>query len=364
MHAFHSTTAVIQAGIDKGLHYGLQIYVSRAGRVLLDAAYGEAHSGAPLTTDTLLPWLSAGKPLMAVAVLMLVERGQWRLDRPIADVIPEFAGGRKDGITLWHLLTHTSGIRKADYRWPTSTWSETLAAICESELEANWVLGETAGYHLATSWYVLGELVRRIDGRDVSQFLRDEICAPLEMRDTWNGLPEVEWREYGERIGRMWQREAATLTELPWHDAEHCGACSPGGNTRGPIRELGRFYECLLAGGLWNGRRLLSPETVSLMTRRHRVGRHDLTFQHVIDFGLGFIVNSHRYGPDTVPYGYGARSSEEAFGHGGSQSSIGFADPARGLVVTYVANGRCGEGWHQRRHRELIRALEEDLGAE
>lgn len=356
------TTDVVLSGIDRGWHFGLQLYVSRHGEVVADAGYGEARPGVPMTSDTILPWLSAGKPLAAVAVMQLVERGLLTLEMAIAEVIPEFAAGGKSAVTLRHLLTHTGGFRNVSIDWPASSWDETLAEICRTPLEADWVLGETAGYHVASSWYVLGELIQRLDGRSFSRFLREEICEPLGLLDSWNGMPPAVWSRYGERIGCMWEKDRGEIRDLQWHDARHCEACSPGGNTRGPIHELGRFYECLLAGGVIGQRRLLKAETVQEMTRRQRIDRHDLTFQHRIDFGLGLILDSKHHGPTTVPYGYGAECSASSFGHSGSQSSIGFADPARQLVVAYVASCRPGEGTHQRRHRELMAAIDQDLG--
>ncbi len=146
------------------------------------------------------------------------------------------------------------------------------------------------------------------------------------------------------------------------HLIEAVSTPAPGSSVRGPIRELGRFYEMLLGQGAWNGRRVLSQEGFQEMTRRHRVGKFDQTFQHTVDFGLGVIVNSNQYGENTIPYGFGRRSSPLAFGHGGSQSCIGFADPEFELAVAAVANGYPGEVPHNRRFRDLLTALYEDLG--
>ena len=98
------------------------------------------------------------------------------------------------------------------------------------------------------------------------------------------------------------------------------------------------------------------------MTARHRVGMYDQTFRHVVDFGLGFIVNSAMYGVDTVPYGYGPHASPRAFGHSGAQSSVGMADPEHGLVIAVAFNGMPGEARHHARIREVLAAIYEDLG--
>jgi CubicO group peptidase (beta-lactamase class C family) len=117
----------------------------------------------------------------------------------------------------------------------------------------------------------------------------------------------------------------------------------------------------LRQGRLPDGTRLTSADTVSLMVSRHRTGQFDLTLQHIIDFGLGVIINSNQYGADTVPYGFGKYCSPNTFGHGGSQCSIGFCDPERELVVAWAANGFCGEGQHQRRNRAINEAIYRDL---
>jgi CubicO group peptidase (beta-lactamase class C family) len=87
----------------------------------------------------------------------------------------------------------------------------------------------------------------------------------------------------------------------------------------------------------------------------------DETFRHIMDWGLGFMVNSNRYGANTVPYGFGKHASDETFGHSGSQSSVAFADPTHRLVVAWVCNGMPGERKHQARAREINSAIYEDL---
>ena len=104
----------------------------------------------------------------------------------------------------------------------------------------------------------------------------------------------------------------------------------------------------------------MRAESVQMMTARQRVGMYDETFKHTMDWGLGVIVNSDRDG-ESPPYGYGRHASAETFGHGGSQSSVGFADPAHGLAVGLVFQGMPGEKRHDRRLRTVLAALYEDL---
>lgn len=362
------TVAVVEDGIRRKLHAGVQVYVSLNGETVADFGLGQARPGVPMTSQTINLWLSAGKPLTVLAIARFWERGLLALDDRVCDHIPEFAPsdaaaspGKRD-ITIRHLLTHTGGFRLVDTGWPDAAWDDVIARICRAELESGWIPGRTAGYHVSSSWFILAEILRRIDGRPFSQLLRDEVCGPLGMHDTWIGLPPEQHEEYGNRIAIMYYRDKGELQPHPWHSPEYCAAVSPGGSTRGPIRELGRFYEMLLARGRHDHTVIVSPQTVEALTARHRVNQFDKTFQHIVDFGLGFIIDSNLYGAQTVPYGYGGHCSPRTFGHGGAQSTTGFADPEYGLVVAVAANGMPGEPQHNRRSRAINEAIYEDLG--
>src|SRR5258708_9044836 len=123
------TRRVIEEGIRDRLHLGAQVYVSLHGEPQADGALGENRPGEPLTADHLMLWLSATKPVGAVALAQLWERGRLELDDPVANHIPEFCVHRKDPITLRHLLTHTAGIRILDLGWPDHPMEERLARI-------------------------------------------------------------------------------------------------------------------------------------------------------------------------------------------------------------------------------------------
>lgn len=358
------TLTSIRDGIDRGLHLGAQIYVSRDGEVRADGAVGEDSPGTPLTPDHLMLWLSATKPVTAVAMGRIWERGEIGLDDPVASVIPELAQGGKEGVTLRHVLTHTSGFRMVRVGWPQKSWEEILEEICRRRLEPRWIPGHKAGYHLASSWFVLGEMIRRLTGRPFARVLREEIFEPLGMDDCWIGMPAQRYDEYLDdgRIARWWKTEDLENPGLhPWHEEPYVTHSSPGGNGRGPMRELGRFYEALLDGGVLDGRRILSTPAVEAMTTPNRVGLHDHTFNHVLDWGLGFICNSNRYGPNTVPYGYGPHASRRAFGHSGYRSVVAFADPEPRLAVALAFNGTPTNEAHEERIRTVLTALYEDL---
>jgi CubicO group peptidase (beta-lactamase class C family) len=352
----------LQKGIANGLHVGAQAFIAHGDESAVDVAVGDARPGVPVRSDTLMIWMSACKPVTAVAIGQLWERGLLDPDDPVARHIPEFAQNGKDAVTIRQLLTHTAGFRGIAGDWERRPWDQIIAAVCEARLEPGWVPGEKAGYHVATSWYVLAEIVRRLDGRDFSRYVREAIFEPIGMHDSWIGLPPDRYRAYGERIGILHD------TSGPVPDAEHfwdseqgAAMCRPAGNGRGPVRELGRFYQMLRNKGEWQGVRVLQPHTVQALTSPSRVGMYDHTFRHVMDWGLGFMIQSIRYGRDTVPYNFGPFASDATFGHSGHQSSTAFYDAGNDLIVALVCNGMPGEARHHVRMREILEAIYQDL---
>jgi CubicO group peptidase (beta-lactamase class C family) len=360
--ALPTAMRLIDEGRQVGLHVAAQGYVALGRQIVADFGYGEASAGVPMTADSLLLWMSSGKPVAAVAILQLRERGLIDLDDPVARHLPEFAAGGKQAVTIRHLLTHTGGFRNVDIGWPTSSWDEIIARVCAAPLEPGWIPGQKAGYHPYSSWYILGEIVRRADGRPFSQYVREAIFLPLAMNDSWIGMPIEQWRAYGERISVMVEVTRSGLKPHRYSTPEAAAQCVPGGNGYGPMHDLARLFHMLAGGGELDGVRLLTPESVAEMTHRQREGMFDETFRHTMDWGLGVIVSGNRYGADTIPYGFGRHASDRAFGHGGAQSSIAFCDPEHELVAAIAFLGMPGEPKHNVRMRNFLTAMYEDLG--
>jgi CubicO group peptidase (beta-lactamase class C family) len=354
---FPKTFDAIEAGRTAGFHSGAQIYISRSGKTLADAGMGEALPDEKMTPDSIVMWFSAGKPVAAVAIAKLWESGKLDLDDPVVRFIPEFAAKGKEAITIRHALTHTAGVRWVEW---SQSWEEMISRICNAPIEPRWVPGQNAGYHAFTTWYILGEIVRRIDPehRSFEKFTEDEIFGPLAMPDSSFAVPIEKYRSYGNRIAPIRITNQSKGHPAFFDTEAGCSVCSPGGSARGPARELGRFYEMLLQ----RGQKLLTPQTTEALTARHRAGLLDQTFKHIIDWGLGFIINSAQYKQPTLPYAYGPHASLRTFGHGGNQSSIAFTDPENALVVALVFNGMPGESAHQRRMYNTLTGLYEDLG--
>ncbi len=348
-------------GFERGWHVGVQLAVWRNGAPVVDYADGIARpGGVAMRTDTLMPWFSGTKLVTSVAIAQLIERGHLVLDAPVATVVPEFAAHGKDAITLRHVLTHTGGFRKlagsaelfAGGIEPTAL----LQRTCDAPLE--WEPGTRAGYHPVTGFHLLGEMIRRVDGRAPQDYLAEEIFEPLGMADSWLALSNERAAAYGDRIGVM--HDSTVTPPRPLDQRGHAWAL-PSSSGIGPFNELVRVAEALRQHGELDGERILSPDSVAQLTARHRVGIKDETFGAVIDWGLGAMVNSIQYTGKPAPYGYGQHASADAFGHGGMQSSIVFADREAGLSVAFGCNGMAGEPNNHRRTQPVLTALYEDL---
>ncbi|HUR78462.1 MAG TPA: serine hydrolase domain-containing protein [Acidimicrobiales bacterium] len=361
------TRASLQVGFDSGWHVGVQLAVWRDGEPLLTLAQGVARPGVAMTDDSLIAWFSGTKLVTATAVVQLWDRGLLDLDQTVASVIPEFSAHGKEAVTIAHLLTHTGGFRRlggTGNMFVGGIEPEALSqAIYESPLEDGWVPGARAGYHPVTGFHVLGEIVRRVDGRSFEAYVSEEIFERLGMADSWVTMPPERVRAYGDRIVTMHDTAVSPPRILPrFLKDTGFGWVEPSGSAVGPMTDLVRLAEALRRSGELGGERILSPQAVSAMTRRVRAGMRDETFGAVMDWGLGAMVNSWHYAHQATPYGYGDHAGRDAFGHGGRQCCLVFADPEHGLSVAFAANGMPGEANNQRRTQPVITALYEDLG--
>ncbi len=361
---FPAVAATVEDGIKRSLHTGVQIYVSRNCSPVLDSAYGEAAPDCLMTSSTVMPWRSAGKPLTALLILKSIEDGKLKLSTRLDEVLSEASGTDTSSVTIFDMLTHQSGFPATETGWPHLDWDSTIKNILRQPRQLS---SGDAAYHPQSSWFLLGEILRRLEPMQPAEpfdaILQRDLLHPLGLVNTSCGISADEMMTASGKLPVLYERDKGQLQESSYCQIPWLTALSPGGNLRGPIRELGRFLEVLLQNGRQaDGTPLVTASTVQQMTTRHRVAQYDQTLQHVVDFGLGVICNSNHHGPDSVPYGFGRYADASAFGHGGSQCSIGFCDPENKLVVAWSANGFCGEGQHQRRNRLLNEAIYQDLG--
>lgn len=347
------TSRVVDEGIAQGLHLGAQIYVSIGARPAIDLAIGQASHGVPIHHDTVMLYLSSGKPLAAVVAGQLMEEGTLSLDDPAMRFIPAFAGGGKDAITVRHLLNHTAGLnRSLISNWDISDWDESVAKICAYPLPPSWQVGRTAGYDAGASWLILGEILQRVTGTSFATLMRRRLFDVLGAAEIVYAWSPEEALAMKDRTSPMYDTTSGQPSRCPWSEPARVHPPLPGASARGSARQLGRFYETLMGG------EILSPVTLSLLTSPSRGSVYDHTFRREMDWGLGFLVDN---GPD-APYGAGVLTRPGIFGHGGQQSSLAFCDPSRHLVLVAIFNGLCGEVRHHKRLQALLQAVKEDLG--
>lgn len=320
-------------------------------------AVGESSPGILLTPDSVLLWMSAGKPLLAAGLGLLWQDHLLSWDDPVVRYLPEFGSHGKDTLTLRHLLDHTGGFRQADPIRERS-WPDQVAAVCASRREPNWPPGEKQGYHLGGSWTILGAVLERITSERLAPWLRCHLFEPLGMRSTWTGLPPEAAAWPAGRLAPMLQSVQGALQPHPfWSLPENLGACWPGSNTLSTARDMAVFYLSLLEGG----RGVLAEATVRELTTPTHPARMDATLKRPMRFHLGFLFDSKQPGESWHSYGYGAAASARTFGHGGNQSTVAFADPVRGLAVALAFNAMPGDLLHQQRTRAALDAIHPEM---
>ena len=322
----------------EGMHDGAQLFVARHGISVLDMALGEARPGIPLKTDSVMLWFSATKPLTSVAIAQQMERGKLDLDDPVKKYIPEFGNG-KETCTVKHVLMHMGGFRMELFPFLRHDWQTVIQKICEEPAE--WEPGTAAGYHPLSGWCILGEIVRRVDGRPIEVYLKEELFQPLGMDGCSLGITPERAAQLGDRLSEITEKTAPNPPPNPWNDPRGRARILPGGNGYGPAHDLAQFYLMLWNGGEWDGHRFLRSETVRLFTSVQRRDIVDRTFsaqygQEVKPlWGYGFAK-----GPaEPMPHSWGSLCTSAAYGHGGARSSIGLVEPTRDLVIVSITNG-------------------------
>ena len=216
-----------------------------------------------------------------------------------------------------------------------------------------WVPGTAHGYHAVTFGWLVGEVVRRISGRSLGTYFRDQIARPLGL-DLHIGLPETEHRrvaEMSDLAADALESDAVGLAQVVLRDPQSMAALAflnppamalgpntaawrsaeiPGANGHGAARDLARVYGALARGGTVDGVHVLNPDTIAGMSAEQSAGP-DLVLQVPTRFGLGFMLSQDRR---DARFGRGPR----AFGHPGAGGSVGFADPDHRIGFGYVLN--------------------------
>jgi CubicO group peptidase (beta-lactamase class C family) len=359
---------------------GAAFAVVRDGKTVVDLWGGIADeaSGRPWERDTLQLVFSGTKGLVAVCLLMLVDRGVLELDMPVARWWPEFAAEGKGQVTVAELASHRArlpGIR-TPLRQDDIHDDRRMAALLAAQPQD---VDPRAGdvYHALTYGWLCGELIRRADGRSVGRFFAEEVAARLGL-ELWIGLPpELEPRVSTLRYGPAWGQQvrwddaafaADQLLAYVWRNPPPLPADGsplsfnrpafhqaeiPGANAIGTARSLARLYGCLALGGELDGVRLLSAETLA-RGRRELTRRRDPLIDEPHAFGVGFALQTELqlFGPPA-----------DAFGHGGAGGSVHCAWPSQRVGVSYAMN-TMRDVLEDPRSAGLLTALHAALGEE
>ena len=361
---------------------GAAVAVTLDGVPVVDLWGGwmEKEQGRPWQADTIVPVWSVGKAVCATALLRLVDRGLVEIDAPVARYWPEFAQAGKGDITIRLMLSHQAGLPGVVKPMPPGgirNWDLMIEAL---ELqEPWWEPGSRFGYHTNTFGFLVGEVVRRVDGRRIGQFIRDEIATPLGIDFLLGFGPEYDHRVAtnipyqappGEETQRPWlEKDPKTATGIdlarilayrnpppdpPGTNNVRASRASevPGTNPHSNARAMARIFGALSRGGEVDGYRLLS-EDLCRQARVMQSDGEDTILGRPNRFGLGFQLSI----PGVRPLG----PSANAFGHYGAGAILGFADPDTRLGFGYVLN-KAGRSWRDPRNIALVDAMYESLG--
>lgn len=348
---FESVQDAFVANFEKREELGASVAVTRDGEFVVDLWAGDASpAGDPWQRDTIVNVYSTTKTMTGTCVLMLADRGQVDLHAPVARYWPEFAQHGKESVTVAHVMSHSAGLAAFDppiekveemYDWDEMT----------RRLEAQvpwWEPGTQSGYHGITQGYLQGEIVRRVTGKSLGTFFREEIAEPLGA-DFHIGLDARHDARVGELIppgappvppkapkpgsvAERMQRGVAISAREPqtraWRAAE-----IPAAGGIGNARSVARVHAALACGGSLDGVKLMSPSGVERALEEQTNGR-DLVMGVPMRYGMGFGLPS-----SSMP----VSPSKRAFFWGGWGGSLAIIDLDERLSIAYVMNRMDGD---------------------
>jgi CubicO group peptidase (beta-lactamase class C family) len=302
-------------------------------------------SGRPWEQDTLVLVFSAAKGPTATCINRLVEAGRLDIDLPVAHYWPEFGCNGKEAITTRMVLSHQAGLAAIDGDLTLEqvlAWEPVVQAIAAQA--PNWEPGTKHGYHARSFGWILGEILRRITGESLGQYLAREIAEPLGL-SYWIGLPAQELSRCAtlippeggsDAVAALLGADSLTAQVMSgpsglfgynemWNRPDVLAAEIPSSNGVGDARSLARFYAAVI--DQVDGVCLLDAAQLHRACVQHARGPDAVIF-HETCFGLGYALQ-----PSLAP-GAGPNS----FGHPGAGGALAFADPDAQLGFSYVMN--------------------------
>lgn len=338
---------ILSASLDAGTDLGASVAMTIEGEMAVDIWGGWADEAktTPWGRDTITNVWSTTKTMTFLSALVLVDRGLLDLWAPVAQYWPEFAQNGKESIEVRHLMSHSSGVSGLDA--PCSVEDLYDWDACTARLAAQapwWEPGTASGYHALVQGHLIGEVIRRIDGRKLGQFFAEEIAGPLGA-DFHIGLDPSEFGRVSNVVppgGPPQDLEGvdpaspayrtftgpAPIAEAAWTD-EWRMADIGAANGHGNARSVALVQAIVANAGRVGDVRLLSPDTIDLVFEEQTKG-NDLVIGHPVRFGMGYGL----WMPETLPF---LPESEYCY-WGGWGGSLSIVDVQHQVSFSYVMN--------------------------
>lgn len=342
---FERVRTLMAANLASGADLGASYAVTRDGEMIVDlwGGWADVARTRPWERDTIVNVWSTTKTMTALCALMLADRGRIDFSAPVATYWPEFAQNGKEGVTVAHLMSHTAGLptwREPVTRQDLYDWSKVTRMLAEQA--PRWEPGTQAGYHAITQGYLVGEVVRRVDGRSLGTFFREEIAEPLGA-DFHIGLPASEDARVAEMIPPPRPPADAKPGNPPVDPTDTAtrawrGAEIPAAGGTGNARAVAAIHAILANGGEAGGRRFLSEAGVRRALEVQFEGT-DRVLGMPARYGLGFGVGG---GKTLIPFPHA--DSIYWGGWGGSLALIDLeARTSFAFVMNRMAGGTTGD---------------------
>lgn len=338
--------ARFKAQQSSGAFPGGQLVVRCDGELIVNEAIGFARGyrkeQGPVvhaTPETLFPAYSCGKPLAAIVIALLEDRGKLDPHAPIAEVFPEFARNGKAQITTLDVLTHRSGIFLPHLVGKMECWND-------REIIAHHLINATPRYRRGTLAYapweygwILSEIVRRVDGRRLTDFFSEEIATPLNLPELRFGLagrnPASIAHAYW--LGKDKLTVAGVNVAHRFEETNNAKAyfesLNPAFTLISNAASLASFYDFMLRDGATTcGEQLISGKVLRQYTTRNVFG-FDRSLKTFLAVGRGFTLGT------LAPSMFGWWNTGQCFGHGGVFSCLAGADYRTGVSIAILTNG-------------------------
>ena len=324
-----------RANFDQGLELGASLAVTHRGNTVVDlwAGYADLERTKPWQEDTIVPIASTTKIANIVSLLTLVDRGLIELDRPVAYYWPEFAQGGKAAVTVRDALSHQAGVPGFEQPVTSDFLQDRESVTDRIAAEPHWFEGrKTVCYHMFNNGYLLGELIRRVDGRMPARFFRDEIASKLDLDfqiglSSKSDLPRVaEVIMPKPRLDLPDGILGKLLKSVVMGDVTTWEARRAEFNGIANGRSIATLMAMLAMGGEFDGRRYLSKSIIGEASREQAYGQ--CPYLGWVKFGLGFGLHSKEF----------PAPSETCIGWGGVGGSWAIADPRVGVSLGYAPN--------------------------